>query len=568
MISSIKDTFQSMKRIMTITLALLMTIGSIWAQTSAVKNAAKSVFTLNTYNSEGLLTATSHGVFVGDNGECISDLRPFVDAAKATVTDAKGNTMNVTRILGVNDLYNVIRFRVDGKTTPLPLATQSASSGQQVWLVSADNGKTIATPATVNNVEQFMDQYAFYILALQAPDNTTSCPFVNQNGEVIGIQQASATSFNIYAVDARFVRTLCTNGMSLGNSTMRKIGIPMALPADKEQALLTLMMSGEQADSIKRSAIVADFIAAYPEMSEGYAAEAQMALNAKDFDRAAQSMETAIKKVTNKDEAHFEYGKIIYNKELYLADHPYKPWSLDKALDEVQQAYAINPLSNYQYQAAQIIFSQGAYEKAYEMFMNLTHSDIRNPEQFYGAARCKQLMQAPEREVIALLDSAIVNTDTLRLYEAAPYFLLRGQMYNQTDSFRQAVFDYTRYEILSNGQVNDSFYYMRHQAEVKGRLYKQALSDITAAILLNPREPMYYAEKASLELKVNRVEDAMTTAGYCVKLAPEYAEGWLLLGLAQVNNNMKQEGLKNMAKAKELGNEQAQSFIDKYEKEN
>ena len=79
---------------------------------------------------------------------------------------------------------------------------------------------------------------------------------------------------------------------------------------------------------------------------------------------------------------------------------------------------------------------------------------------------------------------------------------------------------------------------------------------------------MYYAEKASLELKVNRVEDAMTTAGYCVKLAPEYAEGWLLLGLAQVNNNMKQEGLKNMAKAKELGNEQAQSFIDKYEKEN
>ena len=551
---------------MTITLALLMTIGSIWAQTSAVKNAAKSVFTLNTYNSEGLLTATSHGVFVGDNGECISDLRPFVDAAKATVTDAKGNTMNVTRILGVNDLYNVIRFRVDGKTTPLPLAAQSASSGQQVWLVSADNGKTIATPATVNNVEQFMDQYAFYILALQAPDNTTSCPFVNQNGEVIGIQQASATSFNIHAVDARFVRSLCTNGMSLGNSTMRKIGIPMALPADKEQALLTLMMSGEQADSIKRSAIVADFIAAYPEMSEGYAAEAQMALNAKDFDRAAQSMETAIKKVTNKDEAYFEYGKIIYNKELYLADHPYKPWSLDKALDEVQQAYAINPLSNYQYQAAQIIFSQGAYEKAYEMFMNLTHSDIRNPEQFYGAARCKQLMQAPEREVIALLDSAVATFTQPYLKEAAPYIYARSQALAENGKYRLAVNDLNEYEKLMIADIKSEFYYMRSQVEVKARLYQQALNDLDKAIDKDSSVLLYRSEKASLQIRVRLIDEAIETATECIRLFPDSSDGYLFLGLAQCLKGDKALGVVNLLKAKDLGDAQADVLIEKYGK--
>ena len=53
-------------------------------------------------------------------------------------------------------------------------------------------------------------------------------------------------------------------------------------------------------------------------------------------------------------------------------------------------------------------------------------------------------------------------------------------------------------------------------------------------------------------------------ADNCVKMAPEYAEGYLLRGLAAVQQGRKKQGLDDLQKAKELGKEQAQSLIDKY----
>lgn len=549
-----------------ITLIILCVCGNVKAQTSAVKNAAKSVFKLTTYNADGSVLATSNGVFVGNNGEAISDLKPFIGAAKATVTDTKGREMNVERIMGINDLYDVAKFMVSGKTTPLPMAQSASTSGSQAWLVGYAKKSPTITAATVKSVETFMDKYSYYIFSLTAPENTNACPFVNSEGQVIGIMQPSTTSSDIHATDAKFIVDLQTSGLSIEDETMKKIGIPIALPSDKDQALLTLMMAAQTNDSIKHAAIVSDFISQYPTSVDGYTAQAQIYVNANEFDKAAKEMETAIKKAEKEDEAHYNYSKIIYEKEVYKSNIPYEPWSLDKAYDEINKAYAINPQPSYQHQQALIIYAKGDYQKAYDMFMNLTKTSIRNPELFYSASQCKQMLKAPAKEVIALLDSAINNTDTLRIREAAPYFLARAEAYMTTDSFRQAVFDYTRYEILVNGNVNSNFYYIREQAEVKAKLYQQALIDITNAIALNPKEPTYYAEKASLELRVKMVDDAIKTASRCIELAPEYADGYLLLGLAQITKGNKTEGLANLEKAKQLGHIQAQEMIDKYSK--
>lgn len=549
-----------------ITLIILCVCGTGKAQTSAVKNAAKSVFKLTTYNADGSVLATSNGVFVGNNGEAISDLKPFIGAAKATVTDTKGHEMNVERIMGINDLYDVAKFMVSGKTTPLPMAQSASTSGSQAWLVGYAKKSPTITAATVKSVETFMDKYSYYIFSLTAPENTNACPFVNSEGQVIGIMQPSTTSSDIHATDAKFIVDLQTSGLSIEDETMKKIGIPIALPSDKDQALLTLMMAAQTNDSIKHAAIVNDFISQYPTSVDGYTAQAQIYVNANEFDKAAKEMETAIKKAEKEDEAHYNYSKIIYEKEVYKSNIPYEPWSLDKAYDEINKAYAINPQPSYQHQQALIIYAKGDYQKAYNMFMNLTKTSIRNPELFYSASQCKQMLKAPAKEVIALLDSAINNTDTLRIREAAPYFLARAEAYMTTDSFRQAVFDYTRYEILVNGNVNSNFYYIREQAEVKAKLYQQALIDITRAIVLNPKEPTYYAERASLELRVNMVDDAIKTASKCIELAPEYADGYLLLGLGQITKGNKTEGLANLEKAKQLGHIQAQEMIDKYSK--
>lgn len=553
------------KRIYFIIVLLAAINLSLKAQPAAVKNVAKSVFTLTTFDKDGTELMSSHGIFIGNDGEAISDLKPFIGAAKAVVTDSKGVQMNVTRILGANDIYDMAHYSVDGKTIPATLA-QSAVPGSKVWLVGygAKNPPIAAT--TVKSVERFMDKYSYYIFTLTTPDNTNLCPFVNEQGQVIGLMQPSTTNFDIHATDARFAADLQVSGMSVNDANLKKIGIPTALPTDKNQALLALMMAEQNADSVKKAAAVNDFIEQYPTLVDGYASRAQMFVDANDFESAAKDMETAIKKAEPKDEAHYRYSKIIYYKEIYKNTFPYKSWSLDKALDEILQAYSLNPQPFYKHQQAQIIFSKGEYQKAYDMFTELLNTPIRSNELFYEASRCKQMLNAPATEVIALLDSAIACTDTLQIRSAAPFFYSRAEAYASAGKYREASFDFRRYEVLVNGQVGAEFYYMREQMEVKAKLFKQALADITLATLVNKEEAMYVAEKASLELKVNMLDEALQSAQVCVTKWPKYADGFMLLGLAQIHKGNKTEGLANLEKAKQLGSQQVQTLIDKYSK--
>ena len=102
----------------------------------------------------------------------------------------------------------------------------------------------------------------------------------------------------------------------------------------------------------------------------------------------------------------------------------------------------------------------------------------------------------------------------------------------------------------------------------KARLYQQALADISTSITLAPNEPTYYAEMASLQLRVNLIDDAIRTATRCIEIAQDYSDGYLILGLAQISKGDKTNGILNLNKADKLGNTQAKQFIDKYSTEN
>lgn len=553
------------RQLLTITIAVFSIIIA-QAQPASVKNAAKSVFSLTTFRADGSLLASSHGIFIGDNGEAVSDLTPFIGASKAVVIDQKGNKMNVSRMLGINEIYDIARFRVDGKTTPATLAQATVPTGGKTWLVGYGVKNPSIVETTVKSQETFMEKYNYYIISMNAPDNTTACPFVNENGEVIGLLQVSNTSFDTHATDARFGSSLSLSALSFSDSRIRQIGIPMALPEEKSQAQLLLMMAGQSGDSLKYEATISDFIERFPTMIDGYEAKARFRANSMQFEEADNIMKEAIKKIDNKDEAHYNYSKLIYDKLIYN-NEKYEPWTLEKAMDEANQAYALNALPLYMHHIGQLTFSQGEYQKAYDVFMKLYEDkQFSNPELLYESARCKEMLDAPATEIIQLLDSAINTTDTLRILEAAPYFLERANILVKTDSFRQAVLDYTRYEILMQGRVSAQFYYLREQAEVKGRLFQQALSDIAHAIILDAREPLYYAEMASLQIRLNMSDKAEETAQRCIEIAPDYPDAYLLLGLAQVRNGKKEIGLSNMQKSKEMGNTQADGLIQKYSK--
>ena len=148
------------KKILFISNFLILTFtSSLFAQPSAVKNVAKSVFSLTTFRADGSILASSHGVFVGGEGEAVSDLKPFLGAATAVVVDAMGNKMNVTRMLGLNDIYDVARFRVDGKTTPAAVANVASTNGQDAWLITYGLKSPEIVATKVKSVEKFMDKY-------------------------------------------------------------------------------------------------------------------------------------------------------------------------------------------------------------------------------------------------------------------------------------------------------------------------------------------------------------------------------------------------------------------------
>ena len=551
-----------LKFILILQLLIFTACPTLMAQPAAVKNVAKSVFSLTTFSADGSLLANSHGVFVGTDGEAVSDLKPFIGAAKAVVVDAQGNKMNVTRILGLNELYDVIRFRVDGKTTPANIANVASTYQQDAWLVTYAMKSPEIVATKVKSVEKFMDKYSYYIFGMNAPDNSTGCPFVNMYGQVIGLLQISNTSFDTHAVDVSFIRTLTASGFSVNDANFKKIGIPAAMPADESQARIMLIMSGQSGDSLKHVAAVNDFIQAFPLLNDGYNARAILEANAQQWNNAEETMKTAIKKATLKDEAHYNFAKLQYDNAVYG-----RHWTLDGAYEEVSEAYKLNPAPLYRHLQAQIHYAKNDYQQALEILQQLSQDkQFSTPELLYEQALCKQKLNSPTADVIALLDSAINTTDTLRLNEAAPYFLSRAQALEEEGKYRDAVFDYTRYEYLMRGQVNSQFYFLREQAEMKGKLYQQAIADIARAIILSPQEPTYYAEMANVQLRVNKPEDAIKTAKRCIEIAPEYSEGYLILGLAQLQTKQKQEGLANLQKAKELGNQQAQSLIDKYSK--
>ena len=549
-----------MKRIYLLIMSIVFSISGVLAQSAQVQKASKSVFTLTTFNKDGSILASSHGVFVGKDGEAISTWAPFIGADHAVVVDANGKTYNVDAIVGANELYDVCKFIVDGSTIKADVASTEANGN--VFLLGYSLKKADVNTFKIASVEKFMDKYNYYIFSTTAPDNAASCPFVNNNGQVIGLLQHSKNG-DVHATDAKFASDMVANGFTINDAVLRTCGIRTALPDNENQALLTMMMASEQTDSISRQKYIDDFMRKFPSSTEGYTNKASSYVNGGKFEEADKVMQTALEKVAKKDEAHSEYAKVIYQKELF-SNKPYTNWSLDKALEESKKASAINDLDVYRHQQAQITFSKGEYQNAYNMFIALTKTKLRNGELFYEASQCKAQLKAPQNEVMALLDSAIAACPQPLTSIAAPYVLARGVSYDALKNYHNALVDYNEYDSLMSGRpLNSSFYYTRYKCELQVHRFQQALNDIARAIIVTPNEPTYYAEMASLQIRVNKNADAVKTATRCTIIAPEYPDGYLLLGLANKELGNKDEAKKALEKAKSLGDTRADEYLKK-----
>lgn len=539
-----------------------------WSQPATVKKCSQSVFVLTTFNADGTVHASSHGVFTGNAGEAIAMWHVFTGASRAVIIDAKGKQYDVDAMLGVSENYDICRFRVkdySNAAAAMPL-TMTDTPPTTVYVVGYDLKRPVANKVSPQRSEKFMANYNYLVFRDEdISGEELGCPVVNEAGQLLGIMQRPEAGGQAFSADARLTTSFKLTGFSINDQTLRATGIRTALPVDQKEASLMLVLAASVADSAKYECYIDDYIKSFPTATDGYNARAtRLVANGKLADADAM-LQTEVKRAERKDVAYSNYAALVYQTCIYNTDSTFTKWNLDRALDLAKNAEKVNPLPAYRHQQAQIIYAQGKYQEALDLFTSLQKTDLgKSGEVYYEAAQCKTMLNAPKEETMTLLDSAVSVQQGMA---SAPYVLARGRQYDADGQPRKAFRDYLLYDSLMSYNVqSDEFYYIKYRCESKIRQFQLALNDIAHAIILNRTEPVYYAEMASLQLRVNRPDDAIKTCDVALQLTDKYADLYIIKGIALCETGKKPDGLAALQRAKELGDSRADGLIEKYSK--
>ncbi len=541
-----------------------------WAE-----KAKHAVFSVVTYDENDKILNTGNGFFVREDGIALSDYSLFKGAQRAVAINSEGVQMPVLSIFGANEMYDVIKFRVAipaKKVTALIPAPSRAAVGSGVYILTYSTQKeNVCESCRVEETDMFSEIYCYYTLNLSLADKMVSCPVMNEVGQVLALAQKSSgedTSSICYAVDVNFALSQTVGVLGFSDRALQNIGIKKALPETEEQALAFLFMASSQVASDVYTEMLEDFIAEYPNSSEGYLRRAsnRLSLSTEEasMNLVSADLDKALSLAQNKDDVYYNRAKIIYTYLLANPENPYKGWSYDKALEEVKQAIAIQELPIYLQTEGDIHFAKGDYASALPCYEKVNESILASAATYFTAAKTKELMQAPAEEVLALMDSCVSRLNQPYTEESAAYLLERAQARMNAGKAREAVLDYDAYYKAIKGNVNDLFYYYRSQAALQARQYQRTLDDLTKAIELNPQDLTYYAELAVVNIRVGHNEEALKILQDALKIDAEYGEAYRLMGIAQVQMKQTRAACESFAKAKELEDPNVDELIDKY----
>jgi len=536
--------------------------------------ARQAVFSIVTYGADGKMLGTGNGFFIGEDGVALSDYALFKGASRAEIINAEGKRLQVLEIMGANEMYDVLKFKVDmngQKSSALTVAANAPANGSRVYLLPYSTQKNTApTQGTVKESSRVAGSYQYYTLELALQDKMVSCPLMDANGQVFALAQQTSDDTDkstCYAMDVRFAMAQEINALSLNDGSLSSIGIKKALPDSEEQALVTLFMAST-ANKEAYAMLLNDFITKFPNNADGYVRRATyelgLSLDEATLAKAEADLDKALEVSTDKAETLYERGNLIYNYQLTNPEQIYKDWTYEKALKEVREAVAINDLPAYNQLEADILFAMQNYAEAYKAIEKVNASALASAATWYNAAHCKELMNAPSDEVIALMQKCIGTFTPPYTEAAAPYLLERARIYSNAEKYRPALVDYDEYLKAVNGKVNDQFYYLRAQCAMKAKAFQRAMEDYVEAIQLNPDELTYRAELAVVNMRVGRNEEAVKILDVAIAKDATYAELYRLKGLALLQQKKNKEARTAFNKAKELGDPQVDALIEKY----
>lgn len=519
------------------------------------------------YNKNGEMTETQ-GVFADDKGTILTEYDALKYATRAVVVDAAGKEYPVKEILGASAMYNVVKMQValekKSKITYLQQAATPGTAGSLVYILpyAKASKNAICTEDTIAKLETFKDNYSYYTIGKPSNERLKNSAVLNEEGEMLGLLQLAAKEGkNAYVIDSKFITDMKIKPMDAGNNDLKAIYIKKALPETEEDALTYLYLLDKK-DSITSMACVDDFIQKYPQNTSGRILKAEKMIEAANYQEADKLYEEALNaEGIKKDEVYFSKSKAIYAINLNKAYNKYNDWDMEKALAETRNAYSVNPLPIYIEQEANCLFVLKRYDEAREKFMDLTKTNLRSGEMFLNAAQCN-IVQNKEEGVMELLDSALACYPTPYPSSAANTILIRANELAKAGKNKDAVLGLNEYERLAKGNLNANFYYGREQLEIKARMYSQALSDIEKTIMLEPKEPLYYAEAAALNYRVGQMDDAIEYGKKAIALDEKFADPYRIVGVCYNQKGNKAEAKKYLQKAIDLGDTLAEGVIN------
>ena len=552
-------------------LFLLFAVFAVQVQAKTPKEvlkAKRSVVSVITYRN-GLLHGSGAAVLVGGNGEILASSTIFQGADSAVAIGVDGKALPVMRIAGVNGTFECLKARVktSGRLAPMTFSSAGTAVGEELYLLSYGmKNSGVVEPVTVTAVDSIYS-CVYYTVCKPAMEQTVALPLVNARGELVAVMQPSSAgdSISSYAVGVSVLNSLEVTAMNYGKGFFSGMKIRSALPENKQDAVSALYMQAVIGDSISYINAINDFIAAYPKAYEGYLSRAEFeAVYNRSMDAAEAAWKKAASFSEKPAEAFFAKGKVI-NSIVQSGDSlSHSMLSFENALAEIDKAIATDSQPLYVNYKADMLYGRGEYVKAFDTYGLLAGSNLANPEMYSKAAQCKMALKEYDAAV-AMLDSAVNCYGADSQYRAAPYILTRALLKMSAKRYRDAVADYNTYEEIMGGDQNAEFYYMRSQAEVKAKMYQQALNDIDRAIYGNEGNVAYYIEKGMLCYRVKYAEEGIRTMLKAKELAPEVSDVHYLLGRLYLQVGDVEEAKAALERALVLGHPDARKQLDMLE---
>lgn len=556
-----------MKKIIFI-LTCLSTLGShLVAQNPKwFKKAAKAQISIVTMNEKGDMLQSGSGFFIGKDGTALADYQLFKQANKAKVVSGEGKEYEVEAIVGVSSLYDLVKFRVktDKETPALTISDRMGVKHEHVYVLPypTKENKTCVND-TLHDIQKFNEKYGYYTLGRPLDEKYLNSPVMDEEGEVLGMIQrkADASATTSYAVSVAYGNTLCTDGMSSADNDLNAIHIRKALPADEADIRTFLFMTASRSDSATYSQYLNDYILQFPKSSEAYTQRADFYMAHGNYAAAEEDMKSALEVTEKKDETYYAFSKLLYELNLKPGYQVYKDWNLNHSLTLAEEAYKANPLPLYILQEGNTLYALKEYEKACEKYLSLRETNMRSAQIFLYAAQCKKMAKTDTLQILALQDSAVACFKKPYPKDAAPSLLERSNTLLELGRYREAIADLNEYEHLMSNELTAYFYYRREQAEMQCRMFQQAVDDIDRAIRMEPKEPLYHAERAVVYYRLGEFEEALKSAQKSAELNPKFGDAYRLAGICQLRLNQREKGLSNLKKAIELGDESAQAIL-------